>query len=118
MRGDTVLLAEGDRVPADSALVDCVNVSVDESALTGESVPVRKSALATESVSAPMGAPGGGGTPWVFSGTLVVKGRAIAVVKGTAANTELGWIGTALRTIETDRTPCNGRSTASCASSP
>ena len=42
VRGDVVLLAEGDRVPADAVLVDCVNLSVDESALTGESVPVRK----------------------------------------------------------------------------
>jgi Ca2+-transporting ATPase len=44
VRGDVVLLAEGDRVPADATLVDCVNLSVDESALTGESVPVRKAA--------------------------------------------------------------------------
>ena len=43
VRGDTVLLAEGDRVPADGVLLECTNLSVDESLLTGESVPVRKS---------------------------------------------------------------------------
>lgn len=47
----------------------------------------------SEPLDTTMGAPGGDGTPWVFSGTLVVKGRAIAVVRGTGANTELGRIG-------------------------
>ncbi|MFN8022768.1 MAG: cation-translocating P-type ATPase [Acidimicrobiales bacterium] len=111
VRGDVVLLSEGDRVPADSVLVDAVNCTVDEAALTGESVPVRKSAVpagtdATAVVDGPaMGPPGGDGTPWVFSGTLVVKGRAVAVVRATGARTELGRIGSALRDIETERTP-------------
>jgi len=102
--GDVVVLGEGDRVPADAVLVDAVNCSVDESALTGESVPVRKTAAAPGAVSG-MGPPGGDATPWVFSGTLVVKGRGIAVVQGTGAATELGRIGTALRTIEPALTP-------------
>jgi P-type Ca2+ transporter type 2C len=105
VRGDTVLLAEGDRVPADAVLVDCVNLSADESALTGESVPVRKAPGAAEAVAAGMGRPGGDATPWVFSGTLVVKGHGIALVEGTGTGTELGRIGTALRTIEPERTP-------------
>lgn len=104
VRDDIVLLAEGDRVPADAVLLDCVNMSVDESALTGESVPVRKIPVAPESVQGGMGRPGGDATPWVFSGTLVVKGRGIALVKGTGAGTELGRIGTALRTIEPEHT--------------
>ena len=103
VRGDVVLLAEGDRVPADAVLVDSVNFSVDESALTGESVPVRKRA-AGPSGPFTMGRPGGDATPWAFSGTLVVKGHGIAIVQGTGANTELGGIGTALRTIEPGRT--------------
>ncbi len=49
VRGDVVLLSEGDRVPADAELADCVNLSVDESALTGESVPVRKARVSAES---------------------------------------------------------------------
>ena len=55
-------------------------------------------------MSAAMGRPGGDATPWVFSGTLVVKGHGIAVVRETGAGTELGKIGTALRTIEPERT--------------
>ncbi|OBB82678.1 cation-translocating P-type ATPase [Mycobacterium sp. 852002-30065_SCH5024008] len=105
VRGDVVLLAEGDRVPADAALLDCANFSVDESALTGESVPVRKVSIEPATVSAAMGRPGGDATPWVFSGTLVVKGHGIAEVKQIGAGTELGKIGTALRTIKPERTP-------------
>ena len=102
VRGDVVLLAEGDRVPADAVLVECVNLSVDESALTGESVPVRKAAA--QNPAADMGRPGGDATPWVFSGTLVVKGQGVALVNATGTGTELGRIGTALRTIEPERT--------------
>ncbi len=105
VRGDVVFLVEGDRVPADSILLDCVNFSVDESALTGESVPVRKTPAAPGSETQAMGRPGGDATPWTFSGTLVVKGRGIAVVSRTGAGTELGRIGTALRSIQTERTP-------------
>ncbi len=105
VRGDLLLLAEGDRVPADAVLVDCANFSVDESALTGESVPVRKVAIEPAAPSATMGRAGGDATPWVFSGTLVVKGHGMAVAKETGAGTELGKIGAALRTIEPQRTP-------------
>ncbi len=104
VRGDVALLAEGDRVPADAVLLECANFSVDESALTGESVPVRKVSVEPAPVPAAMGRPGGDATPWVFSGTLVVKGHGIAEVKETGAGTELGKIGTALRTIEPERT--------------
>ncbi len=105
VRGDCAILAEGDRVPADAALVECVNFSVDESALTGESVPVRKTAIGGSAEATQMGRPGGEATPWVFSGTLVVKGRGLALVKQTGAGTELGRIGTALKSIEPQRTP-------------
>ncbi len=113
VRGDLVLLSEGDRVPADSVLLDGVNLSVDESALTGESVPVRKSAGASppsvegESLSdgnVVTGRPGGDDTPWLFTGTLVVKGHGLVRVAAIGAGTELGGIGTALRTIQPERT--------------
>ncbi len=104
VRGDLLLLAEGDRIPADAALVDCANFTVDESALTGESVPVRKTSITPPTLPAAMGRPGGDATPWVFSGTLVVKGHGMAVVKKSGAATELGKIGAALRTIEPERT--------------
>ncbi len=110
-RGDVVVLAEGDRVPADAVLIDCVNLSVDESVLTGESAPVRKAPREADGASLigasppdEMGPPGGDGTPWVFSGTLVVKGHGVAHVRGTGATTELGRIGTALRSIEPEPT--------------
>ncbi|MEI6403947.1 MAG: cation-transporting P-type ATPase, partial [Actinomycetota bacterium] len=109
VRGDVLLLAEGDRVPADAVLAESANISVDESALTGEAVPVRKAPHPAESgATVAMGPPGGDATPWMFSGTLVVKGHGIAVVQATGAGTELGRIGTALRTIETERTPLQG----------
>ncbi|MGI9125397.1 MAG: cation-translocating P-type ATPase, partial [Mycobacterium sp.] len=104
VRGDVLMLAEGDRVPADAVLGECTNLSVDESALTGESVPVRKVAAPTADGDTPMGRPGGDATPWLFSGTLIVKGHAIAVARQTGAGTELGKIGAALRTIEPERT--------------
>ena len=103
--GDVVLLSEGDRVPADAVLLESVNLAVDESALTGESVPVRKTAASQDTVLEHMGRPGGDATPWVFSGTLVVKGHGTAVVQATGSGTELGLIGRALRSIETERTP-------------
>ena len=103
--GDVVVLAEGDRVPADALVLEASGLSVDESALTGESVPVRKVASPPGEVDAPLGAPGGDATPFVFSGTLVVKGRGIAVVRETGAGSQLGAIGASLREIEPERTP-------------
>lgn len=105
VRGDVLLLAEGDRVPADAVLLRGANMSVDESALTGESVPVRKSAATNGAATASMGRPGGDATPWLFSGTLVVKGHGVALTKHTGIETELGHIGTALSMIETVQTP-------------
>jgi P-type Ca2+ transporter type 2C len=69
---DILVISEGDRVPADGVLLSAVNISVDESLLTGESVPVRKRAA---DVGTPIGSPGGDDLPFVYSGTLVVQGR-------------------------------------------
>ena len=102
--GDVVVLAEGDRVPADALVLDAVGLSIDESALTGESVPVRKVASPPAEADAPLGAPGGDATPFVFSGTLVVKGRGIAIVRETGERSQLGTIGASLREIEPERT--------------
>jgi Ca2+-transporting ATPase len=100
-RGDIVMLSEGDRVPADGILVAASVVVVDESLLTGESVPVRKEA----GDAAAMGRPGGDGTPFVFSGTLVVGGRGIARVEATGPRSEMGRIGRALQTVEAPDSP-------------
>jgi Ca2+-transporting ATPase len=102
VRGDLMLLAEGDRVPADSIMLECSNLSVDESLLTGESVPVRKSGCGLDEPRVP-GLPGGDGTAWVYSGTLVVRGQGMAEVLAIGGNTELGKIGAALKTLEPER---------------
>jgi Ca2+-transporting ATPase len=102
VRGDTLLLAEGDRVPADAVVMSCFNLSIDESLLTGESLPVRKAAC---DGSAEMGSPGGDDSPFVYSGTLVVQGQGIACVKTIGAQTELGKIGKALQALQTEQTP-------------
>ena len=104
VEGDVVILAEGDRVPADAMLVDAVNMAVDESLLTGESVPVDKVAAVALS-GLEIGQPGGDNTPWVFSGSLVVRGHGIAVVAHTGVKSAIGQIGMALHEIETQRTP-------------
>ena len=97
VRGDMVVLQEGDRVPADAVVLSSVSLSVDESLLTGESAPVRKSS-GTSTMSA--GKPGGEDTPSVFSGTMVVQGHGVAHVTATGIRTELGKIGKALETLQ------------------
>lgn len=103
VRDDVVLLAEGDRVPADIVLLKARNFSVDESLLTGESVPVRKSAVSE--IPAEFGKPGGDDLPFTFSGTLVVSGQGIGIIVHTGVKTELGKIGKALQSVETENTP-------------
>jgi Ca2+-transporting ATPase len=101
VREDLIVLAEGDRVPADAAVLSCTNLSTDESLLTGESVPVRK--VAWDGVL-DLSRPGGEDLPFVFSGTLVVQGQGIAQVPATGLHTEMGKIGTALQTVVTEGT--------------
>ena len=86
VRGDLLLLAEGDRVPADAALLASNDLMLDESLLTGESLPVDKREGS------------------VYSGTLVVKGQGRAEVIATGARTELGRIGVSLATLSTEKT--------------
>lgn len=101
VRGDIVVLSEGDRVPADAVILSCINLSADESLLTGESVPARK--VAWDGVKE-MGCPGGDDLPFVYSSTLVVKGQGIAQVCSTGFHTEIGKIGKALKTVEPEET--------------
>jgi len=103
-RGDVLLLAEGDRVPADAVLLSCSNLSVDESLLTGESVPVSKAHCGLET-DVEMDRPGGDNLPFVWSGTMVVQGRGVGRVRATGAGTEMGKIGKALQSIEVEDTP-------------
>jgi P-type Ca2+ transporter type 2C len=103
VRGDLIVIAEGDRVPADAILISSQDVEADESLLTGESVPVRKSVGASDA-AAPAHA-GGDDLPHVFSGTMVVRGHGLAEVRATGPSSEIGKIGQALGTIETEPTP-------------
>jgi len=96
--GDILVLSEGDRVPADAALFSATNLTVDESLLTGESVPVRKQAEGA-STKPGMEAPGGDDLPFVYSGTLMVQGAGMARVLATGLGTELGKIGKTLQTL-------------------
>ena len=101
VRGDIILLSEGDRVPADVVVLSCSNFMVDESLLTGESAAVRKSAWDGK---AEMGRPGGEDLPFAYSSTLVSQGHAVVRAVSIGAATEVGKIGKALQTIAPEKT--------------
>ena len=86
-RGDLMILTEGDRVPADARLGEANDLMLDESLLTGESLPVEKQAGET-----------------AYSGTLVVKGRGRAEVTATGSRTEFGRIGQSLAGLDIEKT--------------
>jgi Ca2+-transporting ATPase len=101
VRGDFLVLVEGDRVPADAVLRRGINLSADESLLTGESVPVRKSPSESAGV---LDLPGGDDLPSLFSGTLITAGQGVAEVLATGFHTELGKIGKALQQVKPEVT--------------
>ncbi len=94
--GDLFQIREGDRVPADGLLLESTNVSVDESLLTGESVPVRKRVASTDER---LTQPGGDDLAAVFSATLVTQGVGVARACATGTQTEMGRIGKALHAV-------------------
>ena len=98
VKGDILILREGDRIPADGVVLFGTNLLVDESLLTGESLAVRKSE-STGLISLQPGQPGGDDQPFVYSGTLVIQGDGVARVTSTGVHTEMGKIGKALETI-------------------
>jgi P-type Ca2+ transporter type 2C len=98
VRGDLVVLSEGDRVPADGVLLEAKELLTDESLLTGESVAVRK--ISARELTAMQPRPGGDDLPFVWSGTLVVRGQGIAEATATGAGSEIGRIGKSLASIE------------------
>src|SRR5512137_859926 len=104
VRGDLLIVREGDRVAADAVLLDATNLSVDESLLTGESVPVRKAPLQDHEQNPGMKRPGGDDSASLFSGTLVVQGQGFAEVQAIGVQTEIGKIGKSLRTVESEET--------------
>lgn len=100
---DVILLGAGDKVPADALLIEAHNLEVDESILTGESVPVHKEAplnlnrTAVESRN------------MVYMGTVVTKGKGKAVVTATGMQTEMGKIAGMMKEIEGEETPLQKR---------
>jgi Ca2+-transporting ATPase len=99
--GDVLLLAAGDRVPADARLIEAVNLQADEAALTGESTPVDKH----DRVLAEAALALGDRRNMVHAGTAISAGRGRAIVTATAMATEFGQIAGMLQTVETGRTP-------------
>lgn len=101
VKNDIIIIREGDRVPADAVLLSCENLSVDESLLTGESVPVRKVEGSGEMKQS---RPGGDDLPFIYSGSLVVSGRGVAKVLSTGIKSEIGKIGKSLDLIKDEDT--------------
>jgi Ca2+-transporting ATPase len=102
VREDIMILREGDRVAADAVLLWEMNLSANESVLTGESCAVRK--IAGESVDIKTCRPGGDDLPFLYSGSLIVGGQGVARVLATGVHTEMGHIGKMLETVEQEPT--------------
>ncbi len=99
--GDVVLLAAGDKVPADLRLLEAINLKIEEAALTGESVAVEKH---TEPLAEP-DLPVGDRKNLAYAGTAATYGRGRGVVVATGGATEFGKIAQMIETIETGKTP-------------
>jgi Ca2+-transporting ATPase len=103
--GDIVFLEAGNYVPADVRLLEAVNLRVEEASLTGESLPVQKSAASIIDKDVPLG----DRKNTAFMGTLVSYGRGRGVVVSTGMRTQLGLIATMLQTVEAEETPLQKR---------
>jgi len=97
--GDIVVLAEGDRVPADGVIISCSNLYIDESLVTGESEPVRKKAPKSD-----IETPSQETSYFAYAGGLVIRGHGLMKVTGTGYETAIGKIGKSLQSIEPART--------------
>ncbi len=102
--GDVVILNAGDRVPADLRLLEAASLRAEESALTGESVPVEKAIapVAADAVLAER-------CSMLYLGTMIAGGRAVAVVTATGAQTEMGRIGHLVASVPDESTPLERR---------
>ena len=99
--GDLIELEAGDLVPADARILECAGLKADESAMTGESVPVSKAAVETLPADTPLA----DRRNMVLSGTVVTTGRALCVVTGTGMDTEMGRIAGLLMGEKEGQTP-------------
>lgn len=94
--GDLLIVNEGDRIPADAVLLESGHLSIDESLLTGEAVPVRKAIFEAEAHPSRRD---GEDQPFLYAGTLIVSGKGLARVTATGRTSELGKIGASLESI-------------------
>ncbi len=99
--GDLVLLEAGDYIPADARLVEAANLGIDESALTGESVPVEKDAAFISTETLPLAEQ----QNMVHMGTVATGGRGRALVTATGMNTEIGHIAGMIQAAPLEKTP-------------
>ncbi len=99
--GDVIILEEGDKIPADARLISSNNLEVNESALTGESMPVQKSANWTSKTKEALA----DRLNYTYMGTIVVKGNAKALVTSTGNNSEFGKIAKQVSEQEDEKTP-------------
>lgn len=101
VRGDIIILEEGNRVPADARIIDAKLLTVSESSLTGESVPVRKSSNIVPGKDIPLSLQNN----MLFSGTTIITGKARAIVTQTGMKSELGQIAKMLSSVDVEKTP-------------
>jgi len=99
--GDIVFLEAGNYVPADLRLFESVNLKIDESSLTGESVPVEKDSLTVYDGDIALGERAN----CAFMGTIITYGRGKGIVTSTGIDTEIGLIAQMLETLEEEETP-------------
>lgn len=101
--GDVILLEAGDAIPADSRLIEVASLKAEEAALTGESLPVTKTAAMLSATEDEITL--GDRKNMVYMGSAIVYGRGVAVVTGTGMNTEMGKIAKALNDAKDEKTP-------------
>lgn len=101
VRGDIMLLEQGDRIAADAVLLEANDLQADESLLTGESLPVGKRAATVGEDDTAL-RPGGEGQPLVYSGSMVTRGNGVVRVTATGVATQIGRIGKSLATLNTE----------------
>ncbi|WP_330082547.1 cation-translocating P-type ATPase [Methylocystis iwaonis] len=109
--GDIILVGEGQRAPADAIVLAGDALVIDESILTGESAPVTKT-LAGDGAALAFPDPGGDYTPFLYAGSMIVRGSGVAQVARTGARTAVGGLGASLAAIKGEPSPLQKRTGA------